>query len=214
MDRLGFFFSYIDHDFLLAEHLIGQIRQHFLGSRIAAVNDGGAKDSLLDCTTLHGDHLKRAGCIGSFTQRNLQFVLDVFGDEVEHVVKLDPDSFIRRGLSILPDSDWAGEVRSGTFSWGKSTWAKGGVYCIKRSVIQLIVESRMLLDEKLQHPEPFEIEQGRIYEDCRLGYVANHLDIYPVRWADVSVGLVNYRSRQARKFSILHPAKDKLKMAN
>ena len=212
MGNLTFFFSFIDSDFPLACHLVEQINRYYPEAMILAVGDGASKENKLDCICWFDQHLKKPGTIGHFTQRNFQFILDIIAidNSIESVIKLDPDSFVKERPFTLPQEDWAGEVNFGRFSWGESSWAKGGVYCIKKRAIQAIVDSQLLLDVRLQQPEPFEVREGRIYEDFRLGYVANQLGIYPVRWPDVSAGLVSYKSRLARRFSILHPAKDKL----
>jgi hypothetical protein len=212
MKDVAFFFCYVDADYLLAEHLVAQIREQYPESRIVAVSDGAAPENILNCTTLHGKHLKKIGTIGFFSQRNFQFVLDALGTDIESVIKVDPDTFLnpRKRLTSIPADDWAGQANNGRFSWGDCTWAKGGVYCIKKDIIRTIVGSRLLLKENMQFPEAHEISQNRIYEDCRLGYVANELGIYPVRWPEVSAGIVGYKSKMARRFSILHPAKDKI----
>lgn len=207
---LCFFFTFIDSDYLLANHLVSQIKEFYPASQILAISDGGSKDNGLDCKCQYRENLKKPGTIGLFTQRNFEFILENINSSINYIIKLDPDSYLRHNTVSIPDKAWMGRIKSGSFSFGESTWAMGGAYCIKKITIQDIVESRLLLDKRIKELEDFETRQNRVYEDFRLGWVANQLNIYPSNWPCVSVNEVNYKSKLARRFSILHPAKDKL----
>lgn len=211
MSNIAFFFSFVDSDFHLAERLVGQLKNFYPTSLIMAIGDGAStsKHPGSACACWYRENLKRPDTIGEFTQQNFQFILDMLQSDptIDSVVKLDPDSFLKRKFNYLPDEQWCGELNQGDFTWGYSTWCKGGGFLIKKIAIEKIVESQLLLDDRYREIQSLEEEQNRVYEDCRLGHVANSLGIFPTKWAEVSCGRLSKLDKRCRKKALVHPVK-------
>lgn len=210
MSNPAFFFSFVDADFRLAERLVSQIKESYPEALTIAMGDGAAKGSKLDCACWHGERLKKPGTIGQFTQRNFQFVLDMLDSDlsIASVIKLDPDSFLKRPFTRIPDDAWCGEVAQGVFSWGDCSWCKGGGFLISKAAIEQIVDSQLLLHPRYKTLQSFEESGERVYEDCRLGHVANSLGIYPTPWDQVSCGKLRPSDKRNRGRALVHPVKD------
>jgi hypothetical protein len=117
VNNFAFFFSFVDSDYLLACHLVDQIKEYYPEVMTLAIGDGASKENKLDCICLHSEQLKKPETIGQFTQRNFRFILDIVAADstISSVIKLDPDSFLRMKTFNIPESDWAGQINSGNF---------------------------------------------------------------------------------------------------
>lgn len=211
MSKIAFLFSTVESDFPLAIRLVNQINTFYPESRIIAISDGRITDfhSLgkysENIVLVEGETLKYSGVMGLFTIRSFQAALS-FSDS-EFIIKLDPDSFLKRRFKNIPDSDWAGNINSGSFTWGYCAWCKGGGYLIKRTAIEKIIDSKLLLHSRYNVLQSFELSTDRIYEDCRLGHVANELNIIPTDWDEVNCGKFLIKDKRSRNKALVHPVK-------
>lgn len=208
---LNFFFNTTKDDLKLSFRLIKQISEFYPDSKILCVTDGLVEEAeelktlSPNLILVEGERLKNFYTVGQFTQRNLTSILENL--ESENIIKLDPDSYIFRRFSYIPNEEWCGEVNTSIFNFGKSIWARGGCFLIKRNAIKLIVDSELLLHPYVQKIESFEIQQNKVYEDFRLGYVANFLGIYPTQWNEVNCRRFSIRDRRFKSFAVSHPVK-------
>jgi hypothetical protein len=207
--KLAFFFTFTDNDYLLAKRLVEQINTFYPDALTLAVGDGVNTKNKLDCVCWFKKHLKKLDTIGQFTQENFSFILDMLVSDptIDTIIKLDPDSFLKRPFKTFPEGKWGGETKTGTFTWGYSRWCKGGGYFIKKEAIEEIVSSRFLLEPQYNVLQKVELRNNRVYEDCRLGHVANRLEIYPIEWDEVNCGRFSKLDKRSRKKALHHPVK-------
>lgn len=207
-----FFFSVTQNDFFLAQRLVAQISRLYPECQALGVSDGYVSDffNLFDLSEklilIEGVHLKKEGSIAEFTTRNFNLILQL--TQESHIIKLDPDSFLKKRFKNIPEnSPWSGEVAYGACTWGPSFWARGGGFVIQRSTIEKVVESNLLFHSRYRELQKDEKEIGRAYEDCRLGHVANCLGVLPSKWSEVSCGKLPVKDKRVRKMALVHPVK-------
>jgi hypothetical protein len=207
--KLAFFFTFTDNDYLLAQRLVEQINTFYPEALILAIGDGADPKHRLNCVCWFRKSLKKLNTIGSFTQENFSFILDMLVSDptIDSVIKLDPDSFLKRAFNSFPNGKWGGETKRGDFTWGYSHWCRGGGYFIKKETIEEIVSSQLLLNPQYNVLQKVELKNNKIYEDCRLGHVANRLNIYPVEWNEVNCGRFSKLDKRSRKKALFHPVK-------
>lgn len=202
---ISFFFNTTSRDFCLAKRLSSQIQLHHPDSSCLVITDGfveGSKELLENNKNLilvEGERLKKPGNIGKFTTRNFSTILSL--TESCFIVKLDPDSFLRKPILHVPKKvDWAGSIKSKKTKWGVCSWCNGGGWIMKREAMEKILLSNQLLNEEFTESQPF--ETNRQYEDWRLGVIANLLGIFPKTW-----GAVRNINQNYKEASIVHPVK-------
>lgn len=203
---IDFYFNVINKDAQLASRLLAQISKYHPESNIVVITDGtipiASSQTIINhpkVVFIESENLKKHQTIGAFTTRN--FTLALTFTTASTIIKLDPDSFLRKPITnvLIPEAKWQGLVRQVRTSWGLSTWANGGGWAMTRESMTKIVESNLLLDPCYTEILPFEESNGRCFEDCRLGHVANRLNIYPINCP----GLLSSKVRS--RTTIIHP---------
>lgn len=201
---IDFYFNVINKDAQVASRLLAQISKYHSESTIVVITDGTISDfqTIINhpkVIFIESENLKKHQTIGAFTTRN--FTLALTFTTAPTIIKLDPDSFLRKPITnvLIPEAKWQGLVRQVKTPWGLSTWANGGVWAMTREAMTKIVESNLLLDPCYTEILPFEQSNDKCFEDCRLGHVANRLDIYPVDCP----GLLSSKVRS--RATIIHP---------
>jgi len=207
---LSFFFNTTNRDFALAKRLALQIAEHHPDSRVVAIGDGPVSNihELMelnqDLIVVEGERLKKTGNIGKFTTRNFNTVLALSNSPF--IVKLDPDSFLRKPITFVPKGlKWGGAPRFTDTDWGMASWCQGGGWIMSRECMEQIVNSKKLLNPCYKESQGFEAR--RQYEDCRLGHVANSLGIYPESWPGVTCQGIP-KGQVDPELAIIHPVKN------
>lgn len=187
MPQIGFHFSVIPSEVELANRLLGQIQTYHPDAPVAIVGDGEFDPKGLqlsqNCRFFAGEHLKRVGCVGKFSHRNFSAALEHC--QSDWIVKLDPDSYLVRPIQHFPAGIcWAGVIREKTLEWGRTRWARGGGLIIARAAAQQIVASNLLLHPRYYFVHSFERQRDRVYANCRLGHVADLLNLKLSKWRE------------------------------
>ena len=200
--KICFFFNFVKSEEDLVCRLLKEINLYHPNDLVIAISEGETNftPSHNNLILVEGEALKYKN-IGHFTTRNLSCVLNL-NPNFDYLIKLDPDTFVRKTITSIPDVDWGGQINSGIFSWGFSSWCRGGGFFIKREAIQKILDSNLLLHPRYNVREIGEVD--KLYEDCRLGHVANSLNIFPTNWSQVLCAKLNCRDVRHKNAALLH----------
>lgn len=140
------FFMGVYKDQELAKHNIKDIRNIYGDSvDIISISDGVCDrdfESFCDKHSVYyeeGDRRAKAELGGGWTLRMLETSLRV--SDFDILVKIDPDTQIKRVFRYIPDSDYFGNIRNGNH-------LQGGCKGLKRSAVDKILSSGLLLDTK------------------------------------------------------------------
>lgn len=192
LQNINFFFNYTAEEDVLVERLASQITLYHPNSKFLA---------------RPGDKEKRIAYLGCFLQQNYEFVLSNCDSDCVWIVKLDPDSYLQKPLSVYPKQDWNGLVRRKKLQWGFTKWVHGGGWIIKKEALEKIVSSNLLLHPRYFYQHSFEKQLNRNYSDCRMGHVANLLNIKLAWWKDYSNYNDNIEQIPKTDAAIIHPVK-------
>lgn len=189
MAHIGFYLSVVEADAHLANRLIGQLKNHHPESRVLIIGDGDVDERRLDlnqnCCFCSGEHLKRTAMLGRFTRRNFQLALQEL--DSPWIVKLDPDSYLKRSIRGLPMADWGGQIRGREMPWGPTRWVRGGGWAMNRSAMLKILSSNLLMHPRYHYPIEVERRHGIVYANCRLGHVATQLNLTMSKWSEAAM---------------------------
>ena len=210
MESISFYFNIYKNE-IYACRLLLQLRKFYPNSEIVIICDGEANlysiNNIRDYhdrmfpdsppfVLIKGDRLKNVG--PEFTQRNFKCVLNNTTSDL--VIKLDPDSYMWRSFSYIPEGDWIGYVKLLAIPYlsRRFDFISGGCFGMKRNVIKEIYNSELLLSDEYRTPESFYDRYTRhrkfadpvcdesIYrENLVLDDVANRLGVTPVQWDEV-----------------------------
>jgi hypothetical protein len=140
MQDIGFFLATY-RDELLLDRLLSEIRTHYPHAPIAVLEDGSQRAMAI--SGKHGasyDWQPRAklaiqGRLWIVNLLQIGMTLNV-----EHCIKIEPDTRIHRPFAYLPDAQIAGTLTNGMI--------EGGCVYFKRNAIAQILRSQKLWDEK------------------------------------------------------------------
>ena len=216
---------YKDEIFLV--RLAYQVYEHFPDSKLIAIADGPydyqslvtARKFNPNLILIVGERLKHkptGGC--EFTQRNFEAVLTY--SQASIIIKLDTDSFINRTVTP-PNVDWFGHVHKTSLPFmGESfDFIAGGAMGFSRQTIEIIVESKELLNKKFDNRGGFYDRYANYKkfadptgekdllrrEDWVLGMVCKKLGIKANPWSEVYC--VQDEEVNDDRFAIVHPVR-------
>jgi hypothetical protein len=221
------FYVSIYKDEIYAVRLAHQLNRYYPGVEVIVISDGPydkrslavAKEFNIQLKVIEGERLKAkqtGGC--EFTQRNFEVLLRESNSQI--FIKLDPDSYINYSCGI-PDVDWFGHVHFASISYLRYNFnfIAGGAMGFSRNVVEKIVNSQLLLNEKYDNQGGFYDRYKRYKkfgdplgerdllrrEDWVIGSVCQSLKIEATHWDDVYC--VQDEEVKDDSFAIIHPVR-------
>ena len=217
-------------DEIFAVRLCHQISTFFPKSKILIISDGPCYEKNIDLIKsinsnvifIEGERLKNkpeGGC--EFTQRNFEKVLELTNNNT--IIKLDPDSYIWRTPNFIPEVPWFGTVHNSKIPFFSKalTFIAGGAMGFQRQTIEMIYNSKLLLNKRYDNVNSFydrykrykkiadpSGESGLVrLEDWTLADVCDRLDITPTNWNDIYCVQIEEQIQDHYNYSITHPVR-------
>ena len=227
--RIGFYLT-VYRDEIWAYRMVKQINQLYPDAPVLVTTDGPANLSAfeeLNVTLLPYEiRLKVFGNGGHYSQRNMIAALNMAESYKLHIVfKVDPDSYLWRIFNYYPDAQWFGNVYTRTFSkLGELTFCAGGCFGMRTPVLKSLVDSELLLDEKLYTEEiayprysskvyakPGDTERSReliLNDDLAIGWAMTQVGVVPEVWNEVELKQNGELIQQLPyRYAVTHPVR-------
>jgi hypothetical protein len=213
----AFVFSFFD-DETLAKRLIRQLRQFYPNTDILCQADGVNPPDFSEyaqintVTYVEGGRLKPRTFGGQWTQRYLNLFLQQSTADV--LIKVDPDSYIHRAFTDLPESlqaDLFGNLKTNHLG---QVQVRGGCVGYQRAAVQKLVESNLLLEAKYRDATRYSYRRKPddpllSLQDAIMADVAQQLQLQLHPWPEVRIYAGNEAppANPGLQFAITHPMK-------
>lgn len=211
-------------EFDLATRLINQLRYYYPESDIICILDGTfSADYISFCNQqrvhcIEGKRLYIQHLTGAWLERLLKTYLE--RSKANFMVKLDPDSYLKREFNGFPDTDLGGSLLN--LQHLPFPLLQGGCRFHTRSSCVKILGSGLLHNPQYKHQaifkqprfkppylKPTEIYEGlsTISEDRVVSHIASVLDLSVTDWSEVFCRDADQYSPKASHCALIHPVK-------
>lgn len=211
-------------EFSLATRLINQIRSYYPESDVICIMDGTCNIEFIhlceqeQVVCIEGKRLYVRHLGGAWVERLLKTYLE--RSNADYMIKLDPDSYLRRKFSGFPDTDLGGSLSK--LNHLSFTLIQGGCRFQTRETCDKILASNLLKDSQYREKNLFSRSRSQAHyfklgeqfedikhpgEDAIISHVVSTLNLSISDWAEVHCRDVDNYCQDADRYAVIHPVR-------